>query len=128
LVHAIDGSLVTGGDLYQVMGQIATQTRRVEEGSRAFMQDVPDTMVRINIGLRLWSGCLSAAKTIAHETRSGPNTPAMRRQQMETIDEIAAADAVYAAGVEAAPAFKRLRNQAYSLDGVPEGSRVRRDA
>jgi hypothetical protein len=129
LVDAIDGSLVTtAGDLVDITRQIAQQIRRIEEGSRRFMPDVPDTMVRINIGLRLWSGCLSAAKTIAHDTRSGPNTPALRGRLMPEIDRIAATDAIYAAGVEAAPAFKRLRGQTYSVEGVPAGSLVLRDA
>ncbi len=29
-----------------------------------------------SIALRLWAGCLSAAKTIAHGTRDGENTAA----------------------------------------------------
>jgi hypothetical protein len=129
LVDAIDGSLVaTVTDLVDVTRQIAQQIRRVEEGTRKFMPDVPDAMVKINIGLRLWSGCLSAAKTIAHETRSGPNSSALRAQLMPEIDRIAATDAIFAAGVEAAPAFKRLRGQTYSMDGVPAESLVLRDA
>ena len=47
---------------------------------------------------------------------------------MLTIDSRAAQDAVYCAGVEAAPAFKRLRAQPYAMDGVPENSPVRIDA
>jgi hypothetical protein len=128
LIHAIDGPLVTRlGDVVDVTRQIAEQIRRIEEGSRRFMPDVPDTMVRINICLRLWSGCLSAAKTIAHETRSGPNTPSMRVQLTQEIEQVAASDAVFAAGVEAAQAFKRHRNETYSLEGVPTGSLVLRD-
>ncbi len=95
-----------------------------------------EVMQRIN-GELVWfadllfvgSGCLSAAKTIAESTRSGPNTAEERRRLFETIiDPIAAVDRIYAAGVEAAPAFKRRADQPYFFDGVPEGSCVRRYA
>jgi hypothetical protein len=42
------------------------------------------------------------------------------------IDNLAADDALFCAGVEAAPAFKTNRQQSYSLDGVPDISPVRR--
>ena len=35
------------------------------------MEDLPDDE-KISVGLRVWSGCLAAAKTIAGETRDGP--------------------------------------------------------
>jgi hypothetical protein len=92
------------------------------------MPDVPGALDRVNVALRLWSGCLSAAKTIALETRSGPNTPAMRANAFASLDALAHGDPIFAAGMEAAPAFKKLRDQPYSLDGVPKDSPVRRYA
>jgi hypothetical protein len=77
------------------------------------MPTVSDPLDRIAIALRLWAGCLAAAKTIADATRSG-------------IDATAANDGLFRAGVEAARMFKRLRGQPFFLDGVPERSAVRR--
>jgi hypothetical protein len=82
-------------------------------------------MERASIALRLWAGCLDAAKTIALETRDGPNSPELRAAAFAQIDSVAETDPIYGAGVEAAPAFKVLRRQSYSFDGVPAGSRVR---
>ncbi|HEX5904706.1 MAG TPA: hypothetical protein VFY50_01520 [Candidatus Nitrosocosmicus sp.] len=42
------------------------------------------------------------------------------------IDIISKTDPIYRAGVEAAPAFKRLRNQPYSFEGVLETSPVKK--
>ncbi len=58
---------------------------------------MPDCVERLNLVLRLWSGCLSAAKTIAHETRRGENTPgddslidiAKRREQRAEQESLA---------------------------------------
>ena len=126
LVHRIDAPIVENLDLFDVVGRIATRVRDIMRVTAEFMPDVEDPTDRLNIALRLWSGCLSAAKTIAHETRSGPNDAAVRARIMPEVDAIAREDPIYAAGVESAPAFKRLRGQGYSLEGVPETSPVRR--
>lgn len=81
---------------------------------------------RISFALRLWSGCISATKTIALETMDGLNTPEMRRRIFEEIEPIAQRDPIFMAGVEAATAPKRRHNQCYSFLGVPESSCVRR--
>lgn len=143
LVHAIDGELVWLGthaivpeDVSVVLGPVLTQevnilavTARsaaraleIAERTAALIPEVPDAKTRVNISLRLWSGCMSAAKTIAHETRSGPNTSeGCLRIFAEIIDPIAENDPIYAAGVEAAPAFKRLRKQPHtSLTAYPK--------
>ncbi len=125
-IHRIDGPLVVGPDLGQIVVQIGKRVREIAEISLDYMPEVADPLVRVNIGLRLWSGCLSAAKTIALETRSGPNTPEIRTQIMRIVDSFAARDEIYAAGVEAAPTFKGIRNQGFSFEGVPGNSRVRR--
>jgi len=41
----------------------------------------------------------------------GPNDAALRARIMPEVDAIAREDPIYAAGVESAPAFKRLRGQ-----------------
>jgi hypothetical protein len=96
--------------------------------SAPFLPDVPDPIARLNAVLRLWAGCLMAAKTIADETFSGENTPDDRRENFAMIDEAARNDPIFEAGVEAAPAFKDEMEQHYSFDGVPEDSPVRRYA
>jgi hypothetical protein len=98
------------------------------ETSALLIPDVADPIERLNLVLRLWSGCLMAAKTIAESTRSGANTPDVRRNTFAMIDEAARNDPIFEAGVEAAPAFKDAMKQAYSLAGVPDDSPVRRYA
>ncbi|MGH2713857.1 MAG: hypothetical protein ACRDM7_08235 [Thermoleophilaceae bacterium] len=85
-----------------------------------------DPLSQVSTALRLWAGCLDAAKAVANETRSGPNTEATRAQAFQHIDAQAASDALYCAGVEAAPAFRQRRGHPYYLDGVPNDSPVRR--
>ncbi|MFY9578424.1 MAG: hypothetical protein WAQ33_03795 [Gaiellaceae bacterium] len=98
------------------------------ELSEGRIPDVPDPIERLNITLRLWSGCLMAAKTIAEETRAGANTEQIRRDGFVSIDEVARADRVFEAGVEGAPVFKRNAGETYSLEGVPKDSPVLRYA
>lgn len=87
---------------------------------------VPEAQDRMNVLLRLWWGCLAAAKTIALGTRDGPNTGEARRQAFEQLlDPIAAVDPVCRAGIRVAPAFKGQFYEEYSLEGVPIGSAVR---
>lgn len=94
--------------------------------SRNLIHDTADDNTRVNLILRLWSGCLAAAKTIALETRDGPNDPAIRAKIFKDIDSVALTDSVFSAGVEAAPAFKKLQKQQYSFSGVPLNSVVRK--
>jgi hypothetical protein len=101
---------------------------KVAAASAVSMRDVAHPLDQVSLALRLWAGCLDAAKAIAFETRSGPNTPQQRAAIFSGVDTIAQADAAYRAGVEAAPAFKRARDQGYDLDGVPDDSAVRRFA
>lgn len=93
--------------------------------SAAAMADVTDPLDRMSVALRVWAGCLYAAKTIANETRSGANTADARaRIFTAVIDPIAADDPVFRAGVEAAPAFHAIRRKPCFLDGVPADSAV----
>ncbi len=99
--------------------------RQMAELSRAYMSDVQDDVKRVSIIFKLWSGCLSAAKTIALETRSGPNIPEIRKRTFdELINPLADLDPIYRAGVEAAKVFKDLRNEPCSFDGVPKDAPI----
>jgi hypothetical protein len=100
--HAIvpeDVSVVLGPVLAQEVNILAVTARsaaralEIAERTAAFIPEVTNTRTRVSISLRLWSGCMSAAKTIAQETRSGPNTPEGRRRIFaEIIDPIAEND------------------------------------
>jgi hypothetical protein len=128
LVEEVDRPLLNdehGIERFDVLG---AQIRHMAACTEPLIPDVTDPLDRAAVALRLWAGCLMAAKTIAVETRSGPNTAAGRTELFAMIDQLAAADPVFCAGVEAAPSFKRLRNQTFSLDGVPADSAVRRFA
>lgn len=127
LVDSIDTHLINNSLLHTLGNKEKRQRiETVAELARKSIPDVDDKDKRASIALRLWSGCLSAAKTIALETRSGPNTSQTRKQLFLKIDAIAQRDPVYRAGVEAAPEFKGLRGNPISFDGVPKNSPVRR--
>ena len=102
------------------------QLMKIGRVSKIYMPDVKDDGVRQNISLRLWSGCLSAAKTIAPQTMAGANTPEQREQAFRHLDPVAQADAIFCAGVESAPSFKRLLREDFSFEGVPDESPVRK--
>jgi hypothetical protein len=63
---------------------VASKVLRLAELTRDLIPDVPDPVGSVNLVLRIWSGCLSAAKTIAEDTLSGPNTPETREHAFET--------------------------------------------
>jgi hypothetical protein len=81
---------------------------------------------KVSIGLRMWSGCLSAAETIASASHGGVNTTGKREYLFGGIDEEASHDAIFRAGVEAAPPWKRRIGQGDDifLEGVPGDSPV----
>jgi hypothetical protein len=98
----------------------------LKEAAARLLPDVADEDARLSICLRLWAGCLDGAKIIALGTKLGPNTPESRpRDHAATVAPRAAIDPIYAAGAEAALAFKRLRNQETCFDGVPLDSILR---
>lgn len=128
-LDSVDGPLVYGTSPEECALYIARRLKEIAASSGQYMPDIADAPVRINITLRLWAGCLSAAKTIAAETMDGPNSPETRGLLFsKVIDPTAAMDPIYRAGVEAAPSFKRIRKQEFSLEGVPAESPVRRYA
>jgi hypothetical protein len=129
LVETIDAPFISNSVLATLSSE--EKQRRIETVARlvsSFMPDVQDANARASIALRLWVGCMTAAKTIANETRAGPNTREIRTTIFAAIDSISARDPLYCAGVEAGPAFKALRLQPFSLEGVPKESPVRKFA
>lgn len=126
LVDRIDAPLISDSILAMLSPE-EKQRRlaQVAQIAASYIPEVSDARSRANIALRLWAGCVSAAKMIAQETNSGPNTAEMRAKAFVQIDSIARGDNLYQAGEESAPAFKKLRLQPYFLEGVPRQSPVR---
>lgn len=94
---------------------------------------------RISLILRLWCGCIDAAKMIrltsvltarnysfGKITCEKAITSCDRKRDSLCIDILAQNDPIYCAGAEAGPVFKSLRKQYYSVDGVSRESVVRR--
>ena len=128
LVNAIDTPLVYKEVILERLNpqEKSLRMNNFAKTAAPYMQEIDDASVRLNIVLRLYSGCLSAAKAIALQTNDGPNTPERRAEQAVTVDFIAQSDMIYSAGAEAAPSFKRLRREAFSLDGIPKNSVIRK--
>jgi hypothetical protein len=117
-----------GTGLFEYFSEIIKEIllNRVDDIVRRYNTQETNEEYRKSIGLRLWSGCLSAAKVIALETRDGPNSPKMRAESFQDIDIIADRDSIFCLGVESSPLFKKYSQQCYSFNGVPLSSRVRR--
>jgi hypothetical protein len=88
---------------------------------------------RGNIALRLWTGCLCAAKECRRTSmalhmpdgatmRESPYTPDMRAESFKKIMITSSKDPVYEAGVETAPVWELIENSAPDkkmyLDGI----------
>jgi hypothetical protein len=131
LKHVIEprSRLPVNLDDHEPFVHVARMIGRAGRGSAAEIPDVPDALERAGILVRMWVGCLCAGKTIANDTRSGPNTKPVRNQNARAIDSRAAADPAFAAGLPAAMIIKLRESKAhgrqmYSFDGVPAGTRV----
>lgn len=122
----IDKPLLVDGNGVAQWVDFGAQLRTIADLSADVMPELASELTRVSVTLVLWAGCITAAKAIAFDTRSGINTVTGRAEAFLVIDRLAAEDALFCAGVEAAPAFKACREQDYILDGVPERSAVRR--
>jgi hypothetical protein len=126
LVKEINGPFIQGSDLSTLdVNEKTIRLDKVGTISKGFIQDINYVKARINIALRIWSGCLDAAKSIAFETNEGPVSQRTRSLSFFVIDHWANRDLIYASGVQCAPAFKKLLNQYYTFNGVPFDSVVR---
>jgi len=95
---------------------------KINQISKKYISNVNVERVRINICLRLWSGCLSAAKIIALETKNGKNTPDYRAEAYKKILNLADNDPIFKAGAKTAVDFKKSRDEEYSFEGIPKDS------
>jgi hypothetical protein len=107
---------------------------KIAQISMAHITKQMDEKLRKNILLRLWTGCMDAAKAIRFSSVAGvrngvvieaPIITQHRHVSFQLIDLLAKVDLIYAAGVEAAPLYKKLVKQYYSFNGVPSDSIVR---
>jgi hypothetical protein len=100
---------------------------------QSILNDVCSDRERGNIALRLWTGCLCAAKECRRTSvsehnpdgttrRVSPYTPEMRIESFEKIQYTSSKDPIYEAGVEAAPVWELIENAAPDkkmyLDGI----------
>jgi hypothetical protein len=125
-IHDIDRPFLIDGNGEAQWIEFGSHLRVIAQLSSSVMPDIASELDRVSVALALWAGCIMAAKGVAFETRAGENTVTGRGEVFERIDRLAAQDALFCAGVEAAPAFKTQRQQDYSLEGVPDNSPVRR--
>lgn len=132
LIDTIDFPITREGNTANILLEYMSEDERqirLEKALRianSFLTEQISEILKKNIILRLWSGCLDAAKSIATETLDGITSPETRNGHFFQIDIFARWDSVYRAGVETAPALKKRRKQYYSFDGVPVDSMVRR--
>ena len=107
----------------------------ISKVSVSYLTEQLDDMIRKNILLRLWTGCIDTAKAIRFTYVAGlregqvieaPITLEYRQSIFTLIDLLSKTDLIYKAGIEAAPAYKKILEQHYSFNGVPLDSAVRK--
>jgi hypothetical protein len=104
------------------------------DSMKNILNDERSNKERKNIVLRLWTGCLCAAKECRRTSVSAHNpdgtantesyyTPEMRAESFKKIMITSREDSVYQAGVEVAPVWELILNEASDkkmyLDGIP---------
>jgi hypothetical protein len=108
--------------------------KKIAQISMTYLTEQMDEKLRENILLRLWTGCIDAAKAIRFSSVAGirngviieaPITTQHRHISFQLIDLLAKTDLIYAAGVEVAPVYKKLIKQYYSFNGISSDSIVR---
>ncbi|MFL6320256.1 MAG: hypothetical protein ACJ72Q_07265 [Nitrososphaeraceae archaeon] len=129
-------NMIAGSKLWELNNkqQIESFLTKIDEGSIPWIYDIADGKQRINITLRLWAGCLDAAKYLQDKYVSRRNdgtvseaiiTPDMRAKAFKkTINPKASLDTIYYTGVEAAPVLRKIREQPTYSDGIPSDSPV----
>lgn len=85
----IDRPLLIDADGIAQWVEFGRHLQAVAEIGREVMPSLDDQLDRVSVAFRLWSGCLMAVKTIAHETRAGVNTASSRAEGFEAIDALA---------------------------------------
>jgi hypothetical protein len=131
LVDKIDFPLTREGNSANILLEYMSEDerevrlRKVLRIADSFLVEQIPKISKKNVILRLWSGCLDAARSISTETHDGTTSPDSRKAHFFQIDLFAKWDSIYRAGVLTAPALKKLRKQYYSFDGVLSNSPVR---
>ena len=141
LVNEIDTSLVkgkNGQNKILIDLDAPERDRRLDEIVRIstpYLTEQIDELLRKNILLRLWTGCMEAAKAIHFASVAGirngivieaPISIEYRRSVFNLIDLLSKTDLIYRSGVEAAPSYKKVVKEYYSLNGVPPNSFIRK--
>jgi hypothetical protein len=143
LVNEINTPLIRGKNNYQSETMLKDlddneKNLRLDDMaqiSMSYLTEQLDNKIRKNLVLRLCVGCIDAAKAIRFTYVSGikdgvvveaPIAIEYRQSLFALIDLLSKTDLIYKAGVEAAPAYKKLVNQHYSFNGVPPNSAVRK--
>jgi hypothetical protein len=140
LVNEINTPLVrtkNGQDKMLIDLEATEKDRRLNEVAQLsipYLIEQIDDALRKNILLRLWTGCMDAAKAIRFTSVAGirngeviqaPIMTGYRQSLFNLIDLLSKTDLIYGSGVEAAPAYKKVVKEYYSLSGVPSNSIVR---
>jgi hypothetical protein len=131
----VDRKMIAGSRLWEFnKQQIESFLANMDKESIPWIYDIADGKQRINVTLRIWAGCLDAAKNLRDKYVSRRNDGAVSEETIlsemrekafkESIDTKASSDPIYYAGVEAAPVLKRLRNEPIFSDGIPSDSPV----
>jgi len=141
LVNEIDTSLVKGKNgqnkiLIDLDDPESDQRlNEIAQISIPYLTEQIDDILRKNILLRLWTGCMEAAKAIRFTYVAGirngvvieaPISIEYRQSLFNLIDLLSKTDLIYGSGVEAAPAYKKVVKEYYSLNGVPSNSIIRK--
>lgn len=101
----------------------------------SYLTEQIDEIPRKNILLRLWTGCMEAAKAIRFNYVAGIRTEVVieppisieyHQSLFNLIDLLSKTDLIYASGVEAASAYKKVVKEYYSLKGDPPNSTLRK--
>lgn len=116
-------------------GEIDSRLNEIAQISMSYLTEQIDDKLRTNILLRLWTGCMEAAKAIRFTSVAGirdgavieaPISVEYRRSVFNLIDLLSKTDLIYGSGVESAPAYKKLVKEYYSLNGVSSNSIIRK--
>jgi hypothetical protein len=130
LVEVVDkepvARLPVSRDDYEPFTRVAVLLGRIGTMSAPLLPDVPDSLQRINLVLRMWSASTITGKTIDEKTKSGPNDIIRRMANAGQIESIAAADQVFEAGIVASLIIKRRRGEKCHTDWIPDGTRLAR--
>ena len=141
LVNEINTPQVKGKNEHDKMLidlDIPEKDRRLNEIaqiSMPYLTEQIDDILRKNILLRLWTGCMEAAKAIRFTYVAGirngvvieaPISIEYRQSLFNLINLLSKTDLIYGSGVEAAPAYKKVVKEYYSLKGVPPNSTLRK--